>query len=100
MTGGGHTCREHRATCSDVRSPRVTTQRLRNSKSGPPGVAQSVPASAQATISRFVGSSPASGSVLTAGSLDPSCFGFCVSLPLCPSPARALSLFPSKMNAH
>ena len=36
-------------------------------------MAQSVgyPTSAQAMISRFVGSSPASGSVLTAQSLDP-----------------------------
>ena len=55
-------------------------------------LAQSVkhPTSAQVMISRLEGSSLASGSVLTAQSLelasDP------VSSPLCPSPARALSL--------
>ena len=32
---------------------------------------------------------------LCADSSEPgACFGFCVSLSLCPSPARALSLFP------
>ena len=45
--------------------------------------------SAQVTISRFVGSSPASGFVLTAQSLDPVLDS--VSPSLCPSPARALS---------
>ena len=56
-------------------------------------VAQSVErlTSAQVMISRSVGSSPASGSVLTAQSLEPA-FGFCVSLSLCPSPACTLSL--------
>ena len=52
-------------------------------------VAQSVgrPTSAQVRISWFVSSSPASGSVLTAQSLEPrACFGCCV------SPARSLSL--------
>ena len=55
-------------------------------------VAQSVkcPTSAQAIISSSVCSSPALGSVLTA---EPgACFGFCVSLSFCPSPAHALSL--------
>ena len=57
-------------------------------------VAQSVGhlTSAKVMISWSVGSSPASGSVLSA------CFGFCVSLSLFPSPARALSL--SKVNKH
>ena len=55
-------------------------------------VAQSVgrPTSARVTISRSVSSSPASGSGLTAQ--PGACFGFCVSLSLCPSPACALSL--------
>ena len=48
------------------------------------------PASAQVMISQFVGSSPVSGSVLTAQ--PGACFGFCVSLSLCPSPAHTLSL--------
>ena len=49
------------------------------------------PTLAQVMISQFVGSSPASGSVLTAQGAG-ACFGFCVSLSLCPSPAHALSL--------
>ena len=72
-------------------------------------VAQSVKhlTSAQVMISWFVSSSPASGSVLTAQSLEPGpCFGFCVSLSLCPSAAHTLSLSvsvslslpPSKIN--
>ena len=51
-------------------------------------VAQSVkrPTWAQVMTSRSGSSSPASG-------LEPgACFGFCVSLPLCPSPTRSLSL--------
>ena len=62
--------------------------------------AQSVkhPTSAQVRISQLVGSSPASGSVLTAWSLEPgACFGFWVSLSL-PLPAHALSL--SLKNKH
>ena len=53
-------------------------------------VAQSVkhPASAQVMISRFMGSGPMSGSVLTAQS----CFRFCVSLSLCPFLAHDLYL--------
>ena len=56
-------------------------------------VAQSVerPTSAQVMISQFVGSSPASGSVLMACSEPGACFGFCVSFSRCPSPAHALS---------
>ena len=47
---------------------------------------------AQVMISRFVGSSPALGSVLIAQSL--SLFQIlCLPLSLCPSPAHALSLF-------
>ena len=53
------------------------------------------PTSAQVMISPFVGSSPASGSVLTARSLEP-CFGFCVSLSLRPSPAHVLCLSVSQ----
>ena len=48
--------------------------------------------SAQVMISRFMSSSPASGSVLNACSEPGSCFGCCVSLSLCPSPACTLSL--------
>ena len=56
-------------------------------------VAQSVehPTSAQAIISRFMGSTSALGSVLTAQSLEPALDS--VSLSLCPSPAHTLSLF-------
>ena len=55
-------------------------------------VAQSVerPTSAQVMISQFVGSSLTTGSVLTARRLEPA--SDCVSLSLCPSPARSLSL--------
>ena len=45
---------------------------------------------AQVMISLFVSSSPASGSVLTAQSLEPTSYS--VSLPLCLSPAHTLSL--------
>ena len=47
------------------------------------------PTSAQVTISRSVGSSPVSGSVLTAQSLQPASDS--VSLSLSPSPAHTLS---------
>ena len=55
-------------------------------------VAQSVkrPTSAQVLISQVVNSSPTSGSVLTARSLEPASDS--VSPSLCPSPARTLSL--------
>ena len=55
-------------------------------------VAQSVerPASSQVMISRSVSSSPASGSVLTAQSLEPASCS--VSPSLCPSPAHVLPL--------
>ena len=55
-------------------------------------MAQSVkhPTSAQVLISRFMSSSPVSGSVLTARSPG-ACFGFCVSLSLCSPPAYARS---------
>ena len=61
-------------------------------------MAQSVkrPTSAQVMISPCVSSSPASGSVLTAQSLEP--VSDSVSPSLCPSPAHALSL--SKINKH
>ena len=57
-----------------------------------PWVAQSVErlTLAQVVISRFVGLSHASGSVLTAQSLEPASDS--VSPSLCPSPAHALSL--------
>ena len=49
--------------------------------------------SAQVTISQFVSSSPVLCSVLIAQSLEPgTCFGFYVSLSLCPSAACTLSL--------
>ena len=54
--------------------------------------------SAQVTISRSVSSSPASGSALTARSLEPASDS--VSLSLCPSPAHALSLSVSKISKH
>ena len=62
-------------------------------------VAQSVkrPTSARVMISRFVGSSPALGSALTAQSLEPAS-GFCVSLSGPPQLALFLSL--SKINKH
>ena len=54
-------------------------------------MAQSVkrPTSAQVMISRFVGLSPASGSVLTARSLEP--VSDSVSPSLCPIPTHTLS---------
>ena len=54
--------------------------------------------SAQFMISQFVSSSPAWG--LCAASSEPgACFGFCVSLSHCPSPARACSLsLKNKIN--
>ena len=55
--------------------------------------AQSVerPTSAQVMISWLMNSSPASGSVLTAQSLEPASDSLSPSLPLFPSPAHALS---------
>ena len=66
---------------------------LKMARTGAPGGAQSVkpPTSAQVTISRFVGSSPASGSVLTARSLEPASDSVPLSL--------SLSLF-LKTNKH
>ena len=59
------------------------------------------PTSAQGVISRFLCSSPAWGSVLTAWSLEPASDSVCVSLSLCPLPAHALSLSVSeKMNKY
>ena len=56
------------------------------------------PASAQVTISWFVSLSPASGSVLTAQSLEPgACFGFCVSSLFAP-PLLTHSLSVSKIK--
>ena len=50
------------------------------------------PTLAQVMISQFVGSSPASGSVLTAWSLEPASDSVSPHLSLCPSPACTLSL--------
>ena len=63
-------------------------------------VAQSVkrPTLAQVMTSRFVSSSPALGSVLTAQSLEPASDS--VSLSLCASPVHALSLSVSEMSKH
>ena len=63
-------------------------------------MAQSVerPTSAQVVISQSLISSPASGSVLTAQSLEPASDS--VSPSLCPSPAHALSLSVSKINRN
>ena len=63
-------------------------------------VAQSVgrPTSAQVMISRFVGSSPASGFVLTAQSLEP--VSDSVSPSLSAPPSLMLSLSLSKIKEH
>ena len=55
--------------------------------------------SAQVMISQFVSSNPASGSVLTARTLE-TVLRCCVSLSLCSSPAHALSLCVSKINKN
>ena len=67
-------------------------QKAKESKEGGAWVAQSVRhlTSAQVMISQLVGSSPMSGSMLTAPSLEPASNSVC--LPLCPSPTHALSL--------
>ena len=76
---------------------KINQLRKNESKSGT-WVAQLVMCltSAQVMISRFVGSSPASGSVLIAQSLEPASDS--VSLSLCPSPAYVLSLSLSVKN--
>ena len=58
--------------------------------------------SAQVMISQFVGLSPASGSVLTAQSLEPASDSVSPSLSLCSSPAHALSLSlsPPEINEN
>ena len=50
--------------------------------------------SAQVMVSQFVSSSPMSGSVLTAWSLEPALDS--VSLPLCPSLALSLKIYKHK----
>ena len=64
--------------------------------------AQSVehPTSAQVMILRFVGSSPASGSVLTARSLEPASDSVSPSLSAPPPLAFCLSLSLPKINKH
>ena len=71
-------------------------EQIRTERGGGTWGAQSVerPTSAQVMIAQLMGSSPASGSVLTARSSEPASDS--VSLALCPSPAHALSL--SKIN--
>ena len=61
-------------------------------------VAQSVghPTSAQVMTSQFLGSSPASGSVLTAQSLEPALYSVSPSLSLCPFPTHTLYLSASQ----
>ena len=56
------------------------------------------PTSAQVMISRFVSLSPASGSVVTAQSLEPASDS--VSPSICPSPAPALSLSRANINTR
>ena len=77
-------------------------QLIKTRRYGGTSVAQSVkcPTLAQVTISRFVGSSPTSGSVLTTQSLE-----LCsdsVSASPCSFPTQALSLppHPKKVNKH
>ena len=80
----------------------IKNQELKNLKNRGTWVAQSVkrPTLAQVRISRLVGSSPTSGSVRTAWSLEPA--SDAVSLSLNPSWALALSLCLclSKINKH
>ena len=63
-------------------------------------VAQSVkhPTSAQVMISQLVGSSPASGSVLTAQSLEPASDSVSPSLSMPLPHSRSVSLFLEKIN--
>ena len=56
--------------------------------------------SAQAMISQLVGSSPRSGSVLTAQSLDPASDSMSPSLSAPPLLVLSLSLSLSKINKH
>ena len=71
-------------------------------KNGGAWVAHSVerPTSAQVTVSRFEGSSPTSGSVLTARSLEPAYDAVSPSLPAPPHLMLALSLSLSLKNKH
>ena len=65
-------------------------------------MAQSVkrPTLAQVTISQFVGSSPSSGSVGTAQSLEPASDSVSPSFSAPPPLMLCCSLFPSKINAN
>ena len=57
--------------------------------------------SAQLMISRFVGSSPASGSVLTARSLEPASDSVCLCVSLSALPfLHSVSVSHSKINKH
>ena len=74
-------------------------QKAKESKEGGAWVAQSVRhlTSAQVMISQLVGSSPMSGSMLTASSLEPASDSVSPSLSLCPPP---LMLCLSEINDH
>ena len=93
----GHEHREARGELSEAASPSTLVLKISNRR-GAWG-AQSVkrPALAQVTISTVRGVEPCVG--LCADSSGPgACFGFCVSLSLCPSPSHTLSLSLSKVN--
>ena len=89
------------------RMSEVNENQWKIKKGGGTWVAQSVerPTSAWVMISRLVSSSPASGSVLTAQSLEPALDSVSLSLSLSlslsmPLPTCALSLSLSKINKH
>ena len=73
-----------------------------NWKAGGTWVSQSAkrPTSAQVMISRFVSSSPASGSVLTAQSLEPASDSVSLFLSLSAPPLLALCLSVPQINKH
>ena len=76
----------------------MRTQQSKTFGGGGTCVAQSIEhlTSAQVMISQFMGSSPASGSVLTTCSEPGACFRFYVSFSLCSSPAHALYHYVSQ----
>ena len=71
---------------------------INTSSFGGAWVAQLVkhPTSAQVMISLLMSLSPTLGSLCADSSEPGACFGFCVSLSLCPCPAHTLSLSPSQ----
>ena len=90
--GAGEDCTQSRRASAWHNTKALQMLALIKDMSQGAWVAQSVerPTSARVTISRFVSSSPASGSVLTARSPEPA--SDALSPSLCPSPARALSV--------